>query len=257
MCHDDCPHPVSGGDAISELETSIQVTDREMPAFVALPDQRPAPSVLIIHDINGANAFYHDVARRLALAGYIAVLPDFFHRQGALTDDSRESKQARMRSMSQSVTISDIESALIWTRHLGDGNGKVGTLGFCMGGTLVLLAASRDPLPDATVAFYGFPFRERTPTAPILPGDEGEVATLRSPLLAFWGTEDAGVGMDNVDRYESLLDQYDRDYEFVRYEGVGHGFLTFDEQSPAWPAAHDAWDHTLEFFGEHLAAGTS
>ncbi len=257
MCHDDCPHPVSGGDAISEFDTHIPAIDRQMPAFVARPDQLPAPSILIIHDINGANAFYHDVARRLALAGYIAVLPDFFHRQGPLTDDSREAKQARMRSMTQSETLSDIEAALVWIRHLGDGTGKIGTLGFCMGGTLVLLAASRDPLPDASVAFYGFPVRERTPLAPILPTDDGEVASLRSPLLAFWGTEDAGVGMDNVDRYEALLDEYDKDYEFVRYEGAGHGFLTFDEQSPSWPAAHDAWDHTLAFLGERLSAEAS
>jgi carboxymethylenebutenolidase len=154
--------------------------------------------------------------------------------------------------MEQSDTLADIESSLIWARQLGDSTGKVGTVGFCMGGTLVLLAASRNPLPDATVAFYGFPYRERTPTAPILPGDEGEVATLQSPLLAFWGTEDAGVGMDNVDKYEALLDQYDKSYEFVRYEGVGHGFLTFDENSPSWPASHDAWNHALEFLGGHL-----
>ena len=253
MCHDDCPYPVSGGDAITEMSIDIPAVNAQIPTFVALPDVRPAPAVLIMHDINGANAFYHDVARRLALAGYIAVLPDFFHRQGELADDSREAKQARMRSMEQAQTLTDIESALIWSRHLGDGTGEVATMGFCMGGTLVLLAASREPNPAASVAFYGFPYRERTTLAPILPGDDGEVATLRSPLLALWGTEDAGVGMNNVDRYEALLDEYDKDYEIVRYEGVGHGFLTFDEQSPAWPAANDAWNHALEFLGNHFA----
>jgi dienelactone hydrolase len=121
-----------------------------------------------------------------------------------------------------------------------------------MGGTYVMLAASRDPAPDASVAFYGFPRRERTPTNPILPSDADEVINLKSPLLAFWGTEDAGVGMDNVDQYEQQLDQFQKDHEFVRYPGIGHGFLTFEPGKPATTPSQDAWEHMLRLFAERL-----
>lgn len=252
MCHDTSPLPIREGEAIDQFPLDVPLGSGALPTIVTLPEHRPAPAILLIHDINGVNDFYRDVARRLALAGYIVALPDFFFRQGAPADDSREAKGARMRAMEQSATLTDIETALIWLQHHEQGNGQVGTVGFCMGGTLVMLAASRDPAPGATVAWYGFPSRERTPTAPIVPSDEDEVANLRSPMLAFWGTEDAGVGMDNVDRYEAQLRRYSKDHEFVRYPGIGHGFLTFDPGASSFDQSRDAWDRMLRFLDERL-----
>lgn len=257
MCHDICPRPISGGEALDETSVEIPLEPGALPAFVAIPDIRPAPAVLLIHDINGVNDFYRDLARRLAVAGYLVALPNFFFRQGALADNSREAKQARMRAMEQSTTLTDIECALLWLRQHEHASGQVGTIGFCMGGTLVMLAAARDPAPAASVAFYGFPTRERTPTAPILPSDEDEAVNIQSPLLAFWGTGDTGVGMDNVDRYEAQLERYGKAYEFIRYEGVGHGFLTFDPDAPAFGPSQDAWDRTLVFLDARLTAGVS
>jgi len=257
MCHDHCPHPVSGGEAIAESTVEVPLESGTLPAFLAAPETAPAPAVLVIHDINGVNDFYRDVARRVALAGYLALLPDFFHRQGPLAEDTREAKQARMRAMEQSATLADIQSALIWLGHHELASGQIGTIGFCMGGTLVMLAATRSPTPAASIAYYGFPYRERTPTAPILPSDQDEVTNLGSPLLAFWGTEDTGVGMDNVDRYEARLQQYRKEYEFVRYPGIGHGFLTFEPGKPATEPSRDAWDRTLRFLDQHLRPAAS
>lgn len=252
MCHDHCPRPVSGGEAIGERSVEIPLEAGSLPAFVTMPGNRPAPAILLIHDINGVNDFYRDVARRLSAAGYLVALPDFFFRQGPPADDTREARQARMRAMEQSTTLTDIECALIWLRHHEQASGQVGTIGFCMGGTLVMLAAAREPVPAATVAYYGFPVRERTPTAPLLPSDEDEAANIQSPILAFWGTEDAGVGMDNVDRYEAQLERYGKEFAFVRYPGIGHGFLTFDPDAPSYVQSADAWDRTLRFFDERL-----
>lgn len=252
MCHDHCPRPISGGDAIDERTVEIPLSSGSLPAIVTLPDTRPAPAILLLHDINGVNDFYRDVARRVAAAGYVTLLPDLFFRQAPLADDSREARFARMQAMEQSTTLMDIESALIWLRHHEHTTGQVGSIGFCMGGTLVMLAASRDTAPTATVAYYGFPYRERTPMAPLLPSDEDEAANLQSPLLAFWGTEDAGVGMDNVDRYQAKLDRYGKDSDFVRYPGIGHGFLTFDSTAPSFSQSEDSWERTLHFLDERL-----
>lgn len=252
MCHDICPHPVSGAAAIAERDEQVPLDAASIPAFVTAPDVRPAPAVLLIHDINGPNAFYQDVARRLAGLGYLTALPDFFFRQGPPRDDTREATRARMNEMTQSDTLADIRSVLQWLRDHDASTGKVGTIGFCMGGTLVMLAAARQPVPEATVAFYGFPRRDRTPLAPILPSDEDEVGTLASPVLAFWGDQDAGVGMDNVRAYDGLLERYGKAHEFVVYPGIGHGFLTFDPAADAFTASEDAWNRTIRFFGERL-----
>lgn len=254
MCHDTCPHPVTGGAAITEGDEQIPLESGAIPTFIVAPDARPVPAILLIHDINGPNPFYQDIARRLAALGYLTALPDFFHRQGPPSDDSREAKRARLDAMTQSDTLADIQFVLNWLRDHETSTGTVGTIGFCMGGTLVMLAAARQPAPEATVAFYGFPRRERTPVTPILPSDQDEVATLSSPMLAFWGDGDAAVGMDTVRDYDSLLARYDKEHEFHVYPGIGHGFLTFDPDAPAFAASADAWDRTVRFFGERLGA---
>jgi carboxymethylenebutenolidase len=261
MCHDDCPNPVRGGAPLQELSVEIPLDAGSIPAFVALPDAidsaAGAPAILLIHDINGPNDFYRDIARRLATEGYITAMPDFFFRQGP-KPETRELIRARAGQMSQTDTLADIRSALHWLRDHEASSGEVGTIGFCMGGTLVMLASSRHPLPAASVVFYGFPYRERTPMAPIMAGDDAEAAGVESPLLGFWGDGDAGVGMDNVAKYDDLLTRYQKDHAFVIYPGVGHGFVTFDPDAPAYDATQRAWAQTLTFLGERLGrSGTS
>ncbi len=258
MCHDDCPSPVRGGDALEEIQVEVPLAGGTLPATFVVPDSAPAPAVLILHDINGVNDFYRDLARRLAMAGYAALLPDLFHVYGPLPDDSREARFARMQATEQATTLSEIELAHLWLRDHELTTGANATIGFCMGGTLALLGASRYPAPAATIAYYGFPNRERTPTAPIVPIDENEVAGLESPILAFWGTEDAGVGMDNVDAYDAKLNRYGKEHEFVRYDGLPHGFLTFDESSPNFENSADSWARTLAYMEARLSgAGSS
>ncbi len=261
MCHDHCAHPIRGGAPLTEFTVEIPLLDSgSLPTFVALPDAidnaAGAPAILLIHDINGPNDFYRDLARRLASEGYITALPDLFFRQGP-KPETRELLRTRMAQMSQTDTLADIRSALFWLRHHKASSGKVGTIGFCMGGTLVMLAASRHPLPEASVIFYGFPYRERTPMAPIMAGDDAEAAGVESPLLGFWGDGDAGVGMDNVGKYDTLLSRYGKDHEFVIYPGVGHGFLTFDPDAVAYDASQQAWSRALSFLSDRLGRASA
>lgn len=256
MCHDDCAFPVSGGAPIAETDLVIQTGNAlPLPLFLTQPEQRPAPGtpgVLLLHDIHGPNAFYHDLARRLAGAGFMTALPDLFSRLEPATDSSRKSTMARGRQLDQPQALEDIRAALEWLRSHEEGTGKVGTIGFCMGGTLVMLAAARKPNPDASVAYYGFPKRPRSPHNSILPNDEAEIAALASPLLAFWGEEDSGVGMENVEAYRNEVTRHRKAHDFIVYPDVGHGFLTFDPTSDASSASQDSWARTLEFLGIHL-----
>lgn len=260
MCHDHCPHAVRGGAPLQEHSVEVPLESGSIPTFVALPEtiasDGGAPAILLIHDINGPNDFYRDIARRLAAAGYLTALPDFFFRLGP-TPGTRELIRARAAQMSQTDTLADIRSALHWLRDHEASSGKVGTMGFCLGGTLAMLAASRHPLPDASVIFYGFPYRERTPMAPIMAGDDAEAAGVESPLLGFWGDGDTGVGMDNVRKYDALLTRYQKEHEFVIYPDVGHGFVTFDANAAAYDTTQQAWAKALSFLDERLGASGS
>lgn len=259
MCHDVCTHPIHGGDHLDEYRVSLDQADERLPALLVLPEMVPAPAVLVIHDIHGANAFYEDVTRRLAAAGFAALLPDFFYRQGPPADDSRDAIRARAAEMTQVTALTDIQAALFWLKSHQATTGLLGTVGFCLGGTLVMLAAARAPRPDASVAFYGFPKRERTPNAPILAGDSDEVANVDSPLLGIWGDQDHAVGMDTVAAYDNDLSHCQKPHDFVIYPERAHGFLTFDPTSPDYADSTDAWERSLAFLRTHTvdAAATS
>lgn len=253
MCHDVCTHPIQGGDHLDDYRVAIDQDGSQLPALLVLPEIVPAPAVLVIHDIHGANAFYEDVTRRLAAAGFAALLPDFFFRLRPPADDSREAVRSRASEMTQATALTDIQTALIWLKQHQATNGSLGTVGFCLGGTLVMLAAARTPRPDASVAFYGFPHRERTPNAPILPRDSGEVVNMDSPLLGLWGDQDQAVGMENVAAYDNELSHSHKPHEFVIYPERAHGFLTFDPSSPDYEDSSDAWERTLTFLRTHTA----
>lgn len=256
MCHEDCPAPVRGGAGVVEEEPAVPGEGFALPAFFARPERSaPVPAVLVIHDINGANDFYRDLARRLAGEGFAALLPDFFAREGPLPEPTREAALARRDKLDQRRTLADIAACLDWLRGHEATTGQVGTIGFCMGGTFVLLAAARHPLPEASVAFYGFPVTRPTRRAPLVPLDEA--TDVRSPLLAFWGDVDAGVGMENVAAYRSAMAAGDARHEFVIYPGYPHGFLTFDPASPHYDGSRDAWTRTLAFLRAELGSSSA
>jgi carboxymethylenebutenolidase len=252
MCHEHLTAPVAGGAGIVEEQVETPGAGRSIPTFLARPEEGTAPGIVIIHDVWGANPFYHDFARRLAGEGYVTLLPDLFVREGGLPEQTREAAQARRAQWSQATALQDVAGAISWLKAHPNCTAKIATIGFCMGGTLVFLQAAREPLPDASIAYYGFPKPDPTPLAPYVPLDEA--SKVKSTLLAFWGDQDHGVGMDKVASYRSALDAAGVDYEAVIYPGMPHGFITFDPASPNYDAAQDSWNRSLEFLKSTIAA---
>jgi carboxymethylenebutenolidase len=234
----------------TEEHFTIDVADTEMPVFQASPTGPSRGNVIIIHDIYGANAFYHDLARRLASEGYTAYLPDLFVREGPLPEPTREYASARGQKLSYPTTIDDLGTLFGVVQQRSPG--KIGTVGFCMGGTLVMLLASREPRMAAGTIYYGFPanpnISKKRPWQPL-----DEAASVETPLLGFFGDQDKGVGMDNVAAYSAALDAAGKPHDFTIYPGLPHGFLTFDDASPNYAGSQDSWQKALAYFGEHLA----
>ena len=254
MCHKSCPKPVTGGAPVSDSMVTVSRDDAEIPVLLVQPDDAPEalPGIVLIHDIWGANDFYHDVARRLAAEQYIVALPNLFHREGPLAEENRQAAMARGNAASQTDQLADLDAVSAWLMDQEGCNGTFGVMGFCMGGTLTFLRAAREPAPAAAVAFYGFPAKDATENAPVRPIDEPEVAAINTPILGLWGDQDAGVGMTNVGAYDDALKRHGKQHDFVVYPGIGHGFLTFDEEVGHYTTSMDAWQRAIDFLDAPL-----
>lgn len=256
MCHPEVPSG-QATPAVERREVSIPLGDGEqMPALLAVPDDERGPGVLIVGDIMGGRSpFYESLAARLAAAGFYAVVPEFFFREGPLTEPSMQAAFDRRARHDENRTLRDLGSTIDWLQvREGVAGSRIGTVGFCMGGTLVLdLAAKRDDL--ATVCFYGFPAGAHAPTPLSAPRPLDVVDDMTGPILGFWGEQDSNVGVDNVTALAAELTERGVDFDWRIYPSVGHGFLAASQLDPeheSYESACDAWTRTIDFYRARL-----
>src|SRR5437667_7916 len=188
MCHPEVPAGAPIPDVRIE-EATIPVEGRAaMPGLLAFPERTPAPGILIVNDVFGRSPFYDNLARRLAQAGFVAVTPEYFFREGAPPEPTREAAMERAKKLDFKRWGRDMSAAIDWLGSHRDVKGTVGTIGFCMGGTMVLLLAARKEGIAATVSYYGFPADARTDASPV-----DLAPKMRGPILGHWG-EHGDVG---------------------------------------------------------------
>lgn len=257
MCHPEVPSGATVPD-VKTLEVSIPVTGGSMPGLLALPEHTPAPAVLIMPDIFGRGAFYDNLARRLAQAGFVALDPEQFFREGPLAENTLPAARSRRadKHFDDARAMEDYRAALQWLSARPEVAGNaVGAIGFCMGGTSIFQAAALYPEDmKAGVAYYGFP----AASTPGLPSPIELVDRIAAPIVGLWGDQDEGCGMGNVETMRQKLDAAGKDFTFKVYPGLGHGFLKsfLDEEDSAegYTDACDSWTLTLDFLRKHLQA---
>jgi carboxymethylenebutenolidase len=196
------------------------------------------PGVVVIHENRGLNPYIEDVVRRLAVAGFIAFAPDALTPLGGYPgndDDGRELQRQRDRE----EMTEDFLAAVGFLREHPDSTGRVGAVGFCFGGGMVLELAVRLPELDAGVAFYG-----RHP-------DAGRAAAIRAPLMLNHAGLDERVNA-SWPAFEKGLKAAGVDYVNHDYAGVQHGF--HNDTTPRYDkkAAELAWERTVKFFDRYL-----
>jgi carboxymethylenebutenolidase len=231
-----------------------------MPALLALPARLPAPAVMVMNDIFGSSPFYDNITRRLAQAGFVALDPEFFFRQGALPERTVPAAIARAQDLDQYNTVVDLGEAIEWLKEQPEVAGQpVATLGFCMGGTFGLDLAVRDDIA-ATIGYYtlikprGLFQHEPPPPLEL-------VRQMHGPILGHWGDQDVGVGIDEVEELRGALQDARVEHTFRIYPGIGHGFLESllgEEGTPSYEAACGSWTESIEFCRrtlEHTAVG--
>ncbi len=196
------------------------------------------PGVVVIHENRGLNPYIEDVARRLAVAGFIAFAPDALTPLGGYPGNDDDGRKLQ-RQRDGAEMVEDFVAAVTFLQDHPDCTGSVGTVGFCFGGEMVLRLAVRLPGLSAGVAFYG-----RHPAAE-------EARNIQAPIMLHHAGLDERVNA-SWPHFEKALIAADREYVNYLYEDVNHGF--HNDTTPRYDkeAAELAWRRTIEHFTQHL-----
>jgi carboxymethylenebutenolidase len=256
MCHPDAIMGGAGDDVRPVEQITINTGNEQMPAYISRPDSATSPAVLLITDVFGASPFYQEMAGQLAHEGYTVLVPDVFHRVGELIERTLPAAVERAGKLIDDLLIQDLGASIDYLQKLPGTEPKpIGCMGFCMGGTLTMIMGARraDDIAAGAI-YYGFPVNGRpTPTRPLSAIDE--VSKIKAPMIGFWGDQDAGVGMENVDKLQKEMQRLNKDFTCTIYPGAGHGFMA-RRSEPDTAAAADAWPSMLQFFDKNLRVGS-
>ncbi len=229
-------------------EVTIEAADGgHFSAYVAKPAATPAGGLVVIQEIFGVNAVMRELCDHYAAQGFLAVCPDLFWRQKPgvqLTDRTQEEWNqafAYMNGLDQETAIGDLITTLGWLRAQGDCTGKVGTVGYCLGGRLAFQMAVRSDA-DANVGFYGVG----------LEGLLGGVPDIRKPLLLHVAEKDK---FSTPERRDALLAGVTGNGWITAkvYPGMDHAFARPGGEHYDAAAADEANRLTAEFFHTHLS----
>ena len=198
------------------------------------------PAIMVVHENRGLNEHIRDIARRLALAGYLAVAPDFLSTSGG-TPANEDAARDMIGKLDLNATVADAEATVLWLSRIGQSTGKVGTVGFCWGGALVnRVAIAAGPHLRAGVAYYG-------PTP-----DPTRAVSVKAAMLLHYAGLDTRVNTGAPGWIKALkgagvaVDAY-------TYEGANHAFNNDTSAERYNKAAADlAWSRTLAFFKTKL-----
>jgi carboxymethylenebutenolidase len=233
----------------------IPTADRSISAYRARPQGAgPFPVVLVVHEIFGVHEYIRDVCRRLAHAGFLALAPDLYARQG---DPTRlASVDAIVAEIVGRVpdaqVMSDLDAAAAWAATDGGDPRRLLVTGFCWGGRIVWLYAAHRPDLAAGAAWYG---RLTGPTRPETPEQPLDVADRRlAPVLGLYGAEDAGIPLESVFAMRKKLAQARSASEIVVFPGAPHGFHADYRESYRAMPAEEGWRRMLEWFRRHSEA---
>ena len=209
-------------------------------AYVARPAQAPGalPVLLVVHENRGLNPHIEDVTRRLALDNFIAVAPDALFPLGGYPGDEDKAREL-FAKLDQSKTREDFVAAAAYARAIAGGSGKLGSIGFCYGGGMVNLLATRVPELLAGAPFYGAP----------APADQ--VGRIKAELLLAFADNDERINAA-WPAYETALKGAGIKYEAFKYPGTQHGFN--NDTTPRFDAAaaQQAWGRALALFNRTL-----
>ena len=199
------------------------------------------PTVIVIHENRGLNAHIRDVARRVALEGFVALAPDYLSPLGGTPADEEKAREM-FGTLDPAQTVANGVATVEFLKGHELGTGKVGAMGFCWGGGTVNNLAIAAPDLAAGVAYYG-----------AQPKDPAEIAKIKAALLLQYAGQDERINA-GIDAYKAALQAAGKDFTVYVYDGAQHAFNN-DTSAARYnkQAADLAWGRTIAFFKEKLA----
>jgi carboxymethylenebutenolidase len=249
-------------DGLKTGETTVEVNGFKVPVFYAAPAGKTnLPVILVIQEIFGVHEYIADTCRRFAKAGYMAIAPELYARQG---DPSQYGEMAKLMSevvskVPDAQVMADLDGVVKWAGSNGGNSKKVGITGFCWGGRITWLYAEHSKNVKAGVAWYGRLIG--TPSS-LTPKHPLELATgLKAPVLGLYGGQDGGIPVTTVNEMKDALAQAGqagnaaaKASEFVLYPDAPHAFHADYRPSYRKVAAEDGFKRALAWFKTHGVA---
>ena len=224
-------------------------------AYLARPlGPGPFSGMVLAHHMPGWDEWYREITFKFARNGYVTISPNLYFRSGHGTPDDVAAKVRGESGIPDDQAVGDLEGAMRHLRGLPYVNGKVGIFGTCSGGRHAYLAACRVEGFDAIVDCWGgnvIMTPDQLDTKhPVSPLDYTK--DLSCSILGLFGNEDRNPTPEQVDLHEEELKKHNKDYEFHRYDGAGHGFFYYIYPAYRQAQAMDGWQKVFAFLEKHL-----
>jgi carboxymethylenebutenolidase len=227
---------------------NVAVDGSDMPLYVSVPQNGgPVPGVVVVHGQSGLENFIKETTHMLALQGYAAIAPNLYHRDAPDCKDDNPTRKARLRD---NTIIKDINAAVGFLKnHPQVDGGRLGIVGFCMGGRLVYLMAAASQDLKAGVMFYG--------SSTMTPFGEGpspfeRTAEINCPIQGHFGADDKNPSPEDMRKLDAELSRLGKPHEFFTYPGAAHAFVNAGSANYRPHAAALSWPKATEFFSRHL-----
>jgi len=230
-------------------EVGIPVPGGEIPGYRAMPASGgPFPTILVVHEVFGVHEHIKDVCRRLAKAGYFAVAPYLYAREGEVAGKADiQEVLTVVRKVPESEVASDLDATVAWAKSTGMADtSRLGITGFCWGGRQVWLYAAHNPNLKAGVAWYGPLQIPKSDNTPINPTEEA--AKMNAPVLGLYGGDDQNIPPAQIDAMRAAIKTAGKSSEIVLYPDTPHGFNADYRSSYRPKEAKDAWARMLAWF---------
>ena len=241
--------PLFAASALADVKTSmvtVKSGDEEIKGFLAVPEGKgPFPALVVIQEWWGLNDWIKENAKRMAEKGYVALAPDLY--RGRVTDNPKVA-MTLLKGMPSDRALRDLNAAVDFlAARKNVEKGKIGSVGWCMGGGLSLQLALHDKRLVSCVMCYGRVI-----------DDADKLKSLHAKILGIFGEQDNGIPAKDVRAFESALKEAGRSVERIHiFEGAGHGFMRANNGSNPNPEfreaqARQAWEEIDAFFAKTL-----
>lgn len=245
---------------IEASEVKIATSSGEIPGYRALPlkPKGKVPVILVVHEIFGVHEHIKDVVRRFAKAGFYAIAPELYARQGDVSKiaDIKEIMSKVVSKVPDAQVMSDLDATVAFAKKEPHADtSKLSITGFCWGGRIVWLYAAQQPALKAGIAWYGKIQSDKDELHPVQPAEV--VSKLKAPVLGLYGAKDTGIPVDTVQQQAQALAASStpaaKASSIHLYPDAGHAFFADYRPSYHQASAEDGWKRTLDWLKAHHA----